>query len=154
MVHPVQSIVGKLHAVFGRPGSYAGEGVYTTYIVNERYKPRLDFRRQQSGKCLLDSGLHSVVCLRGGKRGTCLGPPLRCYAHKFFLFLVKNALFTHIMCYKAGHKQVLCFQSGPHQKLECAGILLSRGPQTPPKCASLSTLLSNFIAGSLKETSV
>jgi len=26
---------------------------------------------------------------------------------------VKNALFTHIMGYKAGHKQALCFQRGP-----------------------------------------
>jgi len=42
--------------------------------------------------------------------------------------MVKNALFTHIMCYKADHKQVLCFQKGPLQKLKCAGILLSKGP--------------------------
>jgi len=41
--------------------------------------------------------LAPVVCLRGGERGTCLGPPflgtpLRCYAHKFSLILVKNLL--------------------------------------------------------------
>jgi len=36
---------------------------------------------------------YSVVCLRGGKRGTCLAPPpFRCYAHKFSLLLVKNLL--------------------------------------------------------------
>ena len=52
----------------------------------------------------------TVVCLRGGERGTCLGPPLfggpplRCYACKFSLLLMKNLLFTHIMYYKADHK--------------------------------------------------
>jgi len=65
----------------------------------------------------------AVVCLRGGERGTCLGPPhfggppLRYYAHKFSLFLVKDVLLTHIMCYKANHKQVFCFQRAPLQKL-------------------------------------
>jgi len=71
-----------------------------------------------------------VVFLRGGERGTCFGPPpfwgppLRCYARKFFLVLMKNLLFTHIMYYKADHKQVLCFERGPLQKLYCAGTLL------------------------------
>jgi len=41
---------------------------------------------------------------------------------------MKNALFTHTMCCKAGHRQALCFQRGPHQKLQRAGILLSKGP--------------------------
>jgi len=50
-----------------------------------------------------------VVCLRGGERGTCLGSPflgapLRCYARKFSLVLMKNVLSTHIMYYKADHK--------------------------------------------------
>jgi len=64
--------------------------------------------------------LYPVVCLRGGERGTCLGPPLfgvpplRYYAHKFSLFLVKDVLFTHVMCYKANHKQVFCFQRAPY----------------------------------------
>ena len=72
---------------------------------------------------LLDVCLYPVVCLRGGERGTCLGPPLfggpplRYYAHKFSLFFVKDVLFTHVMCYKANHKQVFCFQTGPLQKL-------------------------------------
>jgi len=35
-------------------------------------------------------------------------PPLRCSERRFSLFLVKK--FTHIMCHKADHKQVLCFQ--------------------------------------------
>jgi len=54
--------------------------------------------------------LPAVVCLRGGERGTCLGPPflgaplLRYYACKFSLVLMKNLLFTHIMYYKADHK--------------------------------------------------
>ena len=40
--------------------------------------------------------VQTVVCLRGGERGTCLGPsllggtPLRSYARKFYLFLRKN----------------------------------------------------------------
>jgi len=33
-----------------------------------------------------------------------LCPPVRCYARKCFLFLMKNLLFTHIMYYKADHK--------------------------------------------------
>ena len=32
------------------------------------------------------------------------GPPLRCYARKFSLFLMKILVFTHIMYYKADHK--------------------------------------------------
>jgi len=89
-----------------------------------------------------------VVCLRGGKRGTCLSPPLRCYAHKFSLFLVKNLLSAHIVCYKADHKQVLCFQRSPYksfsvqvrcfqrvpqQQLQFEGNLLSKRPQTATK---------------------
>jgi len=46
-----------------------------------------------------------------------LGSPLRYYAHKFSLFLVKDVLFTHAMCYKANHKQVFCFQRAPLLKL-------------------------------------
>jgi len=50
-----------------------------------------------------------VVCLRGTARGTCLRPPfllnplevLRAY---IALFLVKNLVSTHTMCYKADHK--------------------------------------------------
>ena len=67
-----------------------------------------------------------VVCLRGGERGTCLRPPLfgglplKYYAHKFSLFLLKDVLFTHVMCYKANHKQVFCLQRA----------LLSKGPPT------------------------
>jgi len=29
--------------------------------------------------------------------------PLRCYARKFSLFLMKNLIFTHIMYYRADH---------------------------------------------------
>jgi len=43
---------------------------------------------------------------------------------------MKNLLFTHTMCYKADHQEVLCFQRGPLQKLQCAGTLLSQGPPT------------------------
>ena len=57
-------------------------------------------------------------------------PPLRCYARKFFLVLMKNVLFTHIMYCKADHNQVLCFQRAPLQKLYCAGTLLWKGPPT------------------------
>jgi len=49
------------------------------------------------------------------------------------------------MCYKAGHKQVLCFQRGPLQKLQCAGILLSKElPNAPEESivCTVSTLLS------------
>jgi len=84
--------------------------------------------------------------------------PLRCYVYKWSLFLVKNLSSTHIMCYKADHKQVLCFQRAPLQKLQYTGTLLSndpqqqlqfegnllsKGPQQPLIC--VSTLLLNFI---------
>ena len=73
------------------------------------------------------------------------GFPLRCYVHKISLFLVKNVLFNHIMCYKVDRKQVLCFQRapyrncnvqvlcfqrGPQQQLQFEGNLLSKGPPT------------------------
>jgi len=45
------------------------------------------------------------------------GSPLRYYVHKCSLFLVKDVLFTHVMCYKANYKQVFCFQRTPLQKL-------------------------------------
>jgi len=78
----------------------------------------------------------SVVCLRGGERGTCLGPPLfggpplRYYAHKFSLFLVKNVLFTHIICYKADHKQVFCFQRAPYRNCNVQVLCFQRGPNS------------------------
>jgi len=110
----------------------------------------------------------SVVCLRGGERGTCFGPPflgapLRCYAHKFSLFLVKNVLFTHIMCYKADHKQVLYFQRAPYRNCNVQVLYFQRvpnsnwnfkvicfqkGPQQPLKC--VCTMLLNFIEGAPK----
>ena len=109
-----------------------------------------------------------VVCLRGGERGTCLGPPfwgppLRCYVPKFSLFLMKNFLFTHTMYYKADYKyvlsfqrapyrncnvQVLCFQRGPNSNCNLKVICFQGGPQQPLKCAS--TLLLNFIEGAPK----
>jgi len=72
-----------------------------------------------------------AVCLRGGERGTCLGTPFRCYAHKLFLFLVKNALFTHIICYKEGYKQVPCFQRGPPSETAMFRYFAFKGA---PKC--------------------
>ena len=45
------------------------------------------------------------------------GPSSRYYAHKFSLFLVKDVLLTHVMCYKANDKQVFCFQRAPLKKL-------------------------------------
>ena len=43
--------------------------------------------------------LQAVVCLRGGERGTCLGPPLwghlRCYAQKFLIFGEKLILHPY-----------------------------------------------------------
>jgi len=92
------------------------------------------------------------------------GPPLRCYTHKFSLFLMKILLFTHIMYYKKDHKQAPCFQRGPQQQFQCSstllsqgpqqqlqfeGTLLSKGPQQPLKC--VTTLLLNFIEGALKK---
>jgi len=51
----------------------------------------------------------TVVCLRGGERGTCFGPPIfggppfKFYVRKFSLFLMKN-FFSLINCTK---KQII-----------------------------------------------
>jgi len=65
------------------------------------------------------------------------------------------------MYYKADHKYIsILLSKVPEQKLQCAGILLSNGPQQqrqfeclkvkkqPLKC--VSTLLLNFIQGAPK----
>jgi len=52
------------------------------------------------------SGLYTVVRLREGKRGTCLGPP-----------------FATVMC------KVPCSQTGPQQQLQFANTLLTKGPK-------------------------
>ena len=92
--------------------------------------------------------LLTVVCLREASEALAsdppfLGAPFRWYAHKFFLFLVKNLLFTHIMCYKTDHKQVLYFQGAPFRNCNVQVLCFQRGPQKPLKC--VSTLLLNFI---------
>ena len=88
-----------------------------------------------------------------------------CYARKFSLFLVKNLLSTHIIYYKADHKQalcfqrapyrnfyvqVLCFQRGPQQQLEFQGNLLSKGLPTATEMCKYSDFTS--LKGPLKET--
>jgi len=85
------------------------------------------------------------------------GPPLRCHARKFSLVLMKNVLFTHIMCYKADHKyvlcfqrgapcrnctvQVLCFESGSQQQLQFEGTLLSKRPLTATEMCKYSAFM-------------
>ena len=58
------------------------------------------------------------------------GSPLRYYAHKFSLFLVKDVLFTHVMCYKANHKQVFRFQRPPYRNCNVQVPCLKRGPNS------------------------
>ena len=55
------------------------------------------------------------------------GPLVRYYAHKFSLFLVKDVLFTHVMCYKANHKQVFCFQRAPYRNCNVQVLCFQRG---------------------------
>jgi len=83
--------------------------------------------RRASGSCL------GLLPLASGP--PFWGAPLRCYAHKFFLFLVKNALFIHIMGYKAGHKQALCFQRGPTSETAmCRYFAFKRAPNATEMC--------------------
>ena len=109
-----------------------------------------------------------MICLRGGKGATCLGllfGGLEALRAEILLFFMKNLLFTHIMYYKADHKQVLCFQRGLLQKLECAGtlpskdrdsncslkvIVFQKGPQQPVKCVSTPAFKCHWRG--LKET--
>jgi len=111
-------------------------------------------------------GTLAVVCLRGGERGTCLGPPLMgaplsCYTRKFSLFSMKNFLFSHIMYYQADHRYVpllskgpptetvMCrdfaFKGAPNSNCNLRVICFQRGSQQPLKC--VSTLLLNFVEG-------
>ena len=85
-------------------------------------------------------------------RAPFFAPPFRCYADKFSLFLMRNLLFTHIMCYKADHEQVglLCFQKPPFRNCNVQVFCFQRAPQKPLKC--VSTLLLNFIEGAPKRT--
>jgi len=55
---------------------------------------------------------------------------LRYYAHKFSLFLVKDVLFTHIICYKADHKQVFCFQRPPYRNCNVQVLCFKRDPNS------------------------
>ena len=70
-----------------------------------------------------------------------------------FSYLWWNIHYSLINC---ATKQVInkysTSKGAPLQKMQCAGILHSKGPQTPLKC--VSTLLVNFIAGPLNETVV
>jgi len=52
----------------------------------------------------IPSGLFKGRRARHLRRPPFLGAPLKCYTNKFSLFLVKNLLSTHIMCYKADRK--------------------------------------------------
>jgi len=65
-------------------------------------------------RCNHHDCVHPVVCLRGGERGPCLGPPffgapLRCYTHKFSLLLVKK-LIIHS---SQRRSKLLCFHRPP-----------------------------------------
>jgi len=55
-------------------------------------------------------GLYTVVCLSGGKRGTCLGPP---FATAKQPTLLSNGGQQQLQCISG----LLCFQSGPQQQL-------------------------------------
>jgi len=68
------------------------------------------------------------------------GPPLRYYVHKFSLFLVKDILFTHVMCYKANHQQVFCFQRAPYRNCNVQVLCFQRSPQQ--QFSRVSALLS------------
>jgi len=61
-------------------------------------------------------------------------PPLRCYAHKFSLFLVKTLLSTHTMCYEADHKRVLCFQRSPTKAVVCKYFAFKGPPTATEMC--------------------
>jgi len=78
------------------------------------------------------------------------GPSLRCYAHTFSLFLVKNLLSIHMMYYKADRKlvgyssfkappteTVMCryfsFEGAPNSNCNLKVICFQRGPQQPLK---------------------
>ena len=58
------------------------------------------------------SGLYTVVCLREGKRGTCLGPPFATVMCKVAYLAFKGAQ-QQLQCMSG----LLCFQRGPQQQL-------------------------------------
>jgi len=60
--------------------------------------------------------------------------PLRYYAHKFSLFMVKDVLFTHVMFYKANYKQVFCFQRPPTEIVMCRYFAFKGAPTATKIC--------------------
>jgi len=46
---------------------------------------------------------------------------------------MKNLLFIHMMCYKADHQQILCFQRPPFRNCNVQ-VLSKRLPKTTEMC--------------------
>jgi len=54
--------------------------------------------------------------------------------HKLEKILVKDVLFTHIMCCKAKHKQVFCFQRPPTEIVMCRYFAFKGAPTATEIC--------------------
>jgi len=73
-----------LSPISGEANADAHESIKVAYRISLKNKMSLN-------KFQVIRQPYSVVCLKGGERGTFLGPPLfgppfRCYAHNFFYF--------------------------------------------------------------------
>jgi len=116
-------------------------------------------KRQQSyciapSKVRVDKQIWSVVCLRGGERGTCLGPPFLGappwgVTHVNFPYFWWKTYYPHIWCTT---KQIIskysAFKGAPYRNCTVQVLSFQRGPQQPLKC--VSTLHLNFIEGAHK----
>jgi len=48
--------------------------------------------------------------------------------------MVKDVLFTHVMCYKANHKQVFCFQRALTEIVMCRYFAFKGAPTATEIC--------------------
>ena len=68
------------------------------------------------------SASYTVMCLREGKRGTCLGPPSATVMRK--VPFLQRGPTAPVM-----HKQATLLSKGPQQQLQCVNTLKQRGPK-------------------------
>jgi len=85
-------------------------------------------------RCSFPAPAQTVVCLRGGERGTCLGhplfgSPLEVLRAQIFRFFDAKLTIHSYNVLKSRSQVSTLLSKGPLQKLYCADTLLSKGPQ-------------------------
>jgi len=87
--------------------------------------------------CILDP----VLSLKGGERGTCLGPPfigdpLEVFRSQIFIIFGEKPIGSYNVFRCTSSLCILCcFQRDPPKQVYCASTLLSKGAQQQLQCA-------------------